>query len=143
MGRINVGRMLVGIIAAAIILFVIEGFINGYILGAEWEAWVKALGPLSHAPSFAAGMVIWAIVSLLHGLTGLWVYVGIRPRYGAGPRAALLAGLLLWIPGFLTHALAQFALGDIPTHIILVGCIGGLVAVLVAIVAGAAIYQES
>lgn len=142
MGQINAGRMILGAIVAAAILFVIEGFINGAILGTEWDDWVKALGPLDHAPSFAAGMAIWAVVSLLHGLVGLWIYVGIRPRYGAGPGTAALAGLLLWIPGFLTHALSQFALGDIPYHIIVVGCLGGLAAVLVATVAGAALYRE-
>lgn len=142
MGHINVARLIIGAVVAAIILFVIEGFINGAILGTEWEAWVKALGPLNHAPSFALGMVIWAIVSLLHGLAGLGIYAGIRPRFGAGPKTALIAGVLLWIPGFLTHALSQLALGDIPNHIIVVGCAGGLVAVLVAIVAGAAVYRE-
>jgi hypothetical protein len=143
LGSINVGRMILGAIVAAVILFVIEGFINGAILGAEWDAWVQALGALNHAPSFAAGMAIWAVVAALHGLVGLWIYVGIRPRYGAGAKTAALAGVLLWIPGFLTHALSQLALGDIPSHIILVGCVGGLVAVLVATVAGAALYQET
>jgi hypothetical protein len=143
MGHVNVGRAILGAIVAAVILFAIEGLINGTILGTEWEDWAKALGPLYHAPSVAVGMVIWAIVSLLHGLTGLLIYVGIRPRFGAGPKTAVLAGLLLWIPAFLTHALSQLALGDIPLRIIVIGCIGGLIAVLVAIVAGAATYQET
>ena len=143
MGHVNVGRMIVGAIVAAVILFVIEGVINGAILGTQWEEWAKALGPLNHAPSFAVGMVIWAIVSLLHGFAGLLIYVGIRPRFGAGPKTAVLAGLLLWIPGFLTHALGQIALGDIPLRLIVIGCIGGLIAVMVAVVAGAATYQET
>jgi hypothetical protein len=143
MGHVNVGRAILGAIVAAVILFAIEGLINGTILGTEWEDWAKALGPLNHAPSVAVGMVIWAIVSLLHGLTGLLIYVGIRPRFGAGPKTAVLAGLLLWIPAFLTHALSQLALGDIPLRTIVIGCIGGLIAVLVAIVAGAATYQET
>jgi hypothetical protein len=143
MGHVNVRRMIVGALVAAFILFVIEGFINGSILGAAWEDWAKALGPLNHAPSFAVGLVIWAIVSLLHGLAGVLIYVGIRPRFGAGPKTAVLAGLLLWIPGFLTHALSQLALGDIPLRVIVIGCVGGLIAVMVAIVAGAATYQET
>ncbi len=142
MGRIKGGRMLAGAVVAAVILFVIEGFINGFILGADWEAWQKALGPLDHAPSMGAGMVIWALVALLHGLAGLAIYVGIRPRFGAGPSTAALAAVLLWIPGFLTHALSQYALGDIPGRMIVIGCIGGLVATLIAVIAGAAVYQE-
>jgi hypothetical protein len=142
MGHVNVRRMIVGALVAAVILFVIEDFINGSILGEAWESWAKGLGPTYHAPPLAIAMVIWAIVSLLHGVTGLMIYASIRPRFGAGPKTALLAALLLWIPGFLTHALSQLALGDIPHRIIAIGCIGGLVAVAVAIVAGAATYQE-
>jgi hypothetical protein len=143
MGHINVGRMIAGAITAGVILFVIEGIINGAILGADWENWATALGPLNHAPSFAGGMVIWALVSLLHGLVALAIYVGIRPRFGAGPRTAALAGLLLWVAGFLTHGLSQFALGDIPARLIVIGWIGGLVAALAATIGGAAVYREA
>ena len=142
MGQVNIRRMLAGALVAALILFVVESFINGSILGSAWESWAKALGPTYHAPPLAIAMVIWAIVALLHGLTGMLIYVGIRPRFGAGPKTALLAGVLLWIPAFLTHGLSQFALGDIPDRIIMIGWIGGLIATVVAVVAGAATYQE-
>lgn len=142
MNKINFNRVVGGGILAAILLFVMEGFIQGAILGSEWKAWAEAMGSLNHAPSNSTGMLIWLIVSLVHGITGVWIYAAIRPRYGAGPKTALLAGLLIWLPGWLTPALGYFALGNIPHHIAIVGSIGGLLAALISIVAGAYIYKE-
>jgi hypothetical protein len=143
MGQVNIRRMLAGALVAALILFVVESFINGSILGSAWESWATALGPTYHAPALAIAMLIWVIVSLLNGLAGMLIYVGIRPRFGAGPKTAVLAGVLLWVPAFLTHGLSQLALGDIPDRIIAIGIIGGFMAVIVAVVAGAATYQEA
>jgi hypothetical protein len=94
---------------------------------------------LNHAPAAVAGMVIWAVVSLVFGLTGVWIYAGIRPHYGAGWKTALLAGLLLW----LAPSLGQVALGAIPTYVTVVGAVGGLVGALLALLAGASIYKET
>jgi hypothetical protein len=143
MTRINSSRLLMGGIVAAIVLFIVSGIVNGAILGSAWQAWLQAMGSLNHAPGATAGMVIWAAVSLVFGLTGIWIYVGIRPRYGAGWKTAMLAGLLLWLTGWLAPALGQVALGAVPFYVTVVGCVGGLAGVLLALLAGAAIYKET
>jgi hypothetical protein len=141
MGHINVGRVIIGGIVAAVILFAAGFIIHGLIVGADWMAWHSA-GHMPLAASHATAIVIWIIVSLINGLTGVWIYAGIRPRYGAGAKTALIAGFLLWLAGGLAAALAQFALGNVPHKIIVIGCIGALVADLIAIVAGAYFYKE-
>ena len=133
MGQINVGRVIIGGIVAAVILFIAGFIIHGLILGADWAA----------APSHGAAIVIWIIVSLVTGLTGVWIYAGIRPRYGAGAKTALIAGLMVWLVGGLVGALAECALGNVPHNIIVAGAIGYLIADLIAIVAGAYFYQEA
>jgi hypothetical protein len=143
MPHVNRSRIVLGGIVAAIVLFIVSGIVNGAILGSAWQAWLEAMGSLNHAPAASAGMVIWAVVSLVFGVTGVWIYAGIRPRYGAGPKTALLAGLLLWLAGWLAPALGQFALGAIPAYVTVVGCMGGLVGALLALLAGAAIYKEA
>ncbi len=143
MTRINSSRLLMGGIVAAIVLFIVSGIVNGAILGSAWQAWLQAMGSLNHAPSATAGIVIWAVVSLVFGLTGIWIYAGIRPRYGAGWKTAMLAGLLLWLTGWLAPALGQVALGAIPFYVTVVGCVGGLVGALLALLAGAAVYKEN
>jgi hypothetical protein len=143
MTQINSGRIVLGGVVAAIVLFILSGVVNGAILGSAWQDWLRAMGSLNHAPAEPVGMVIWAVVSLVFGLTGIWIYAGIRPRYGAGPKTALLAGFLLWLAGWLAPALGQLALGAFPTYITVVGCAGGLVGALLALLAGASIYKEA
>ena len=142
MGQINVGRVAIGGIVAAVILFIAGFIIHGAILGADWMAWQNA-GHMPLALSHGAAIVIWIILSLVNGLTGVWIYAGIRPRYGAGVKTALIAGFMLWLVGGLGAALAQFALGNVPHNVVAVGAIGGLIADLIAIVAGAYFYQEA
>jgi len=35
-------------------------------------------------------------ISLANVIVVVWLYSAIRPRYGAGPKTALIAGLFLW-----------------------------------------------
>jgi hypothetical protein len=141
MGRINWTRVVIGGIVAAVILFIAGFIIHGAILGADWTAWQKA-GHMPLALSHGNAVVIWIIVSLVNGLTGVWIYAGIRPRYGAGAQTALIAGFMLWLGGGLATALGQYALGNLPQGIIIIGGIGALIADLIAIVAGAYFYKE-
>jgi hypothetical protein len=142
MGHINCGRVIIGGIVAAVILFVAGFIIHGAILGADWMEWQNA-GHMPLALSHGAAVVIWIIVSLVNGLSGVWIYAGIRPRYGAGPKTALIAGLLIWLLGGLVAALAQYALGNVPHRVVVIGAIGGLIADLIAMVAGAYFYKEA
>jgi len=141
MGRINWARVVVGGLVAAVILFVAGFIIHGAILGSDWMAWQQA-GHMPLALSHGEAVVIWIILSLVNGITGVWIYAGIRPRYGAGATTALIAGFIVWLLGGLAAALAQYALGNVPHKIVVVGAVGGLIADLIAIVAGAYLYKE-
>jgi hypothetical protein len=141
MGRINWARVVVGGLVAAVILFVAGFIIHGAILGSDWTAWQQA-GHMPLALSHGEAVVIWVILSLVNGITGVWIYTGIRPRYGAGATTALIAGFIVWLLGGLAAALAQYALGNVPHKIVVVGAICGLIADLIAILAGAYLYKE-
>ena len=141
MGHINWARAILGGLVAAVILFIAGFIIHGAILGADWTAWQQA-GHMPLALSHGEAVVIWIILSLVNGITGVWIYAGIRPRYGAGATTALIAGFMVWLLGGLAAALAQYALGNVPHKIVVVGAICGLIADLIAIVAGAYFYKE-
>jgi hypothetical protein len=142
MGRINCARVIIGGVIAAVILFVAGFIIHGLLLEPEWAVW-RAAGHMPLALSQGAMTVIWVIVSLVNGLTGLWIYAGIRPRYGAGAKTALIAGFMLWLVGGLVAALAQYSLGIVPHEIAVGGAIGSLIADLIAILVGAYFYKEA
>src|SRR5437879_6282672 len=136
MGHIDMGRAALGAIVIAVILFVAGAVIHGMILRPEWEAWQRA-GHLPLMASHATGMILWAIVSIVNGIAAIWIYVGIRPRFGAGAKTAALTGFLVWLLAALGPSLGQVALGNTPMHIIIVGCIGYLIVYIVATVASA------
>ena len=142
MGRINHARVILGGIVAAVILFIAGFIIHGVILEPEWAVW-HAAGHMPHALPQGAMTVIWIIVSLINGITGVWIYAGIRPRYGAGAKTALIAGLMLWLVGGLVGALDELSLGNEPRGVVVVGGIGSLIADLIAILAGAYFYKEA
>ena len=142
MNRINVGRVIVGGIVAGVVLFFMLGVVHHKLLMVDWLAWKGSVAGVIQLPSPRYSLKRWLAMSLVAGLTGVWIYAGIRPRFGAGPKTALLAGFLLWLAGYFTGALNALALGVLPHHIIKVALIGEFVAVLVSTFIGAAIYTE-
>jgi hypothetical protein len=141
MGNINWGRMVLGGVVAAVILFIVDYIVNGVILVQQWADAMAALGRPEMTPS-AGLFILVAIVNLLIGLTALWIYTGIRPRYGASVQTAIYAGLATWVLVYAVGNLALAIAGLIPAGILWTTAIVGLIAVPVATVAGAYLYKE-
>jgi len=140
--QINVKRAVLSGFVAGIFIFIITGITNGAVLSAELNAWLQHMGSLVRPPPRAVAMSLWAIMCLIFGMVGVWIYAGMRPRYGAGLKPALRAGLLLWLASKLAVALDFVALGLLPGRIIIGQLIGGLVAIMIATVVGARLYKE-
>jgi hypothetical protein len=141
MGNINWGRLVLGGVVAAVILFIVDYIVNGVILVQQWADAMAALGRPEMTPS-AGLFILVAIVNLLIGLTALWIYTGIRPRYGASVQTAIYAGLATWVLVYAVGNLALAIAGLIPAGILWTTAIVGLIAVPVATVAGAYLYKE-
>jgi hypothetical protein len=142
MSRINVGRVIIGGIVAGVVLFFLLGALHMKLLAADWEAWKATMVAVSHAPSQQTSMKLWFAMSLVTGLAGVWIYAGIRPRFGPGVKTGLLAGFLLWLGADVPAFLENLAMGILPMRIIQYCLVGELVAVLVSVLIGAAIYKE-
>ena len=141
MGNINWGRLILGGVVAAVILFIVDYIVNGVVLMQQWADAMTALGKPAVPPD-AGFLLIAAILSLLTGLTAMWIYAGIRPRYGAGVTTAIYAGLAVWVVGYLVANVFLLVAGLLPASILWTGIIVGLIAVPVATVAGAYLYKE-
>jgi hypothetical protein len=72
----------------------------------------------------------------------VWIYAGIRPRFGAGVKTAIYAGLAVWLVGYLVPNLIFMATGVFPAVLFWVGIIVGVIQVPLATVAGAYLYRE-
>jgi hypothetical protein len=83
------------------------------------------------------------VVGFLIGFVIIWLYAAIRPRYGAGAKTAVVAGVAAWI--FL-GVIPDVALGSmlrlIPTRLWAIDIVETLVVTVVAALLGAWVYKE-
>jgi succinate dehydrogenase/fumarate reductase cytochrome b subunit len=140
--NINYPRLLQGGIVAGFTLFIFAGIVNGGILNADFENWMQGMGNLIHPLPQPVAMPLWTLMSLIHGIGGIWIYAGIRPRFGAGAKTALLAGFILWLVSKFTVALDLFALGIFPDKILAGQLIGSFFAIMLGTFLGAWVYKE-
>ncbi|MBI4500530.1 MAG: hypothetical protein HY700_05155 [Gemmatimonadetes bacterium] len=139
MGKINWGRVLAGGLLAGLVLNIGDFLVNGVALSTQWNAALQALGKSEMSPALIAWFVLY---DFLAGIFLVWLYAAIRPRFGAGPRTAVYAGLAFWALAGLLHGVAEAPLGLFPMNLYLatVACL--LVLAPVAAVAGAWVYKE-
>jgi hypothetical protein len=139
-GKINWGKVALGGLFAGLIIDVVEGILEGVILGPEWRQAMQALGhPLRET---GANITLHVLLGLAYGLMAVWLYAAIRPRFGAGPKTALYAGLGVWVLGNLLPSVNWGPRGIVPGHLFVIAVVVGLVEIVVATEAGAWLYRE-
>jgi hypothetical protein len=139
MGGINVARWLAGGVVAGIVMWVIEGVAN-ILLMEETE---KAMESLGVSMEMTAGIwVMTVLMSLLTGLVLVFLYAAARPRFGAGPKTAVIVAVALFFGGMLIALMGYGMMGFYPTRLLVIwGCIGFVELILVSL-AGAWVYRE-
>ena len=96
MGKINVTRLILGGIVAGIAIDLLDYLVDGVWLAQRWADGMALLGK----PGFSQVQIIWFnVLGLLTGLAAIWLYAAIRPRFGAGPKTAIIAGVAVWFIG--------------------------------------------
>jgi|SRR5215472_8608821 len=139
MNTINWNRVLLGGLLAGGIINVSEFITNGIVLVRQWEIAMKTLG---RSMSNRA-LVSFAILGFVSGITVVLLYATARPRFGPGAKTAVLAGFVFWIIGYVLPSLGFSAAGLLPTRLLIIGTMLGLVEVTLASVAGAWLYKEN
>ena len=139
MPTINWPRVLVGGLAAGLIVNLSEFIISGVWLRAEWEKVLLALNrPLVASGGQMAALLFWGF---LLGLTSIALYAHIRDRYGPGWRTAWIAGLAVWCVGYLSGTVAGVSMGIFPLSLATDATLAGLIEILAASTAGAWLYR--
>lgn len=140
MGKINMNRVLLGGLVAGLILDISEGILNAVVLKADWEAVMKAM---NKSPEMSGGVLaLFNVMGFVMGISIVWLYAAIRPRYGAGPRTALCAAGFFWFAAYFVPSVFQLALDVLPAKLMGISLVWGLVEMLVAGLAGAKMYKE-
>lgn len=139
MGKINLGRVILGGIVAGIIIDIVEYILNGVILADRWQALMTSL----NLPQVSTGAIIgFDLIGLVTGIAAVWSYAAIRPRFGEGPSTAFIAALLIWVVGYLLPNAGNVGMGVYTVPLALILSSVGLVEIVVATLAGAFIYKE-
>jgi hypothetical protein len=140
MGKINMGRVILGGLVAGIVINLFEGILNGVVLEKQWADVMTGLGKVGtmsvkqivafNAWGFAAGILL------------VWMYAAIRPRFGAGPKTAMCAGLFVWMLGCAMANSIPVFLHVFPVGLAVTATAVSLVEMLIAGVVGGYLYKE-
>jgi hypothetical protein len=141
MGKINVGRLILGGIVAGIAGNLLDFWVDGVLLAPMWNSQLATWG---RAP-FSGSQIVWFMAfGFIIGLVAIWIYAGIRPRFGPGVKTAIYAGLATWIlstlvPNFALMWVTRFFSGHLTAYTTL----GALFEIVIGTICGAAVYKEA
>jgi hypothetical protein len=85
---------------------------------------------------------LFAVADFLWGFLLVFTYAAIRPRFGVGPRTAIIGAVILWL-ALALGVLILMAIGLHTPRSYLMSSALYLVSAIVASIAGAALYKES
>lgn len=132
--------MILGGAVAGIIIWVLESAISQWYLNPMMNALIAH--QLTIQPS--ARLWVWSIlISVLVGLTMVFFYGAVRPRFGPGPTTATLVALAFWLGGYVPALVGYEMIGLYPRRLLYVWGLVGLAEMIVANVVGAWIYRET
>jgi hypothetical protein len=138
--RINTRGVVVGGLAAGLIINVSEYLLNEPVLGASM---VAALASHNLPPVGGNAIAVFVILGFVLGLVLVWLYAAIRPRFGAGPKTAAIAGALVWFLDYFCGSVVLGALGLFPTRLLFIALVWGLIELIVAALVGGRLYSEA
>src|SRR5262245_48562139 len=137
--RINWSRVLIGGLVAGLIINISGITLAHAVFGEEYVHSLTAKmvkRPQWQVMAQHLGMRFW------FGIVGVFLYAAIRPRFGPGPKTAIIAGLtLLFSVGFvMTNSL--YSLGVLYGSNLAIGVVWTTCEFIVAMLVGAWIYRE-
>ena len=139
MGRINVGRVILGGVLAGVVINISESILNLVVVAQAMEVSLRARNLPPVGGTAIAGFVGFAFVL---GIVTIWLYAAIRPRFGPGVQTAVIAGLAVWFFAYLYGAVAIVLMGMFGRKVMLISTLWGLPEIVIASVAGAWVYKE-
>jgi hypothetical protein len=139
MSGINIRRVIIGGLVAGLVASVLDFIITSYFLADELAAMVARLN--LNAAAMESSVWVFVIVDFVWGLLLVFTYAAVRPRFGPGPKTAVISGIVLWIAISLLEAQIG-AMGITTLALYLKGALLYLVSAVAASLVGAALYKE-
>ena len=140
MAQINAGKVIVGGLAAGLVINVVESVMNLFVLTAAMD---EALAARNLEPVGGAAIGGYVVLAFALGILVVWTYAAIRPRYGAGPGTALRAGAATWLAFYGLGGFAYFLYGMFSLGLFLTSLAYSLPMMLAAGYVGGMLYKEA
>jgi hypothetical protein len=136
---INVSRVIVGGIVAGLVINISEFLLNQIILLSDMTT---ALARMNLPPVGGSTISVFIVLGFIGGIAAVCLYAAIRPRFGAGPKTALLAGLFFWFVGYFWSGAVMYALHMYSARLLAIAFCWELVECILATLIGASLYTE-
>ena len=144
MGQINIGRVIGAGLLAGLVMNISQFLIHGVVLQAEGaqlaSEWQRLGLPVSQDPKML-GILVG--ITFVLGILAVWTYAAIRPRFGPGPRTAIIAGVAVWAMSYFYAGVYVFAgVQVLPMKLTWSPVLWSLIEVPVATMVGGWMYKE-
>ena len=138
MGKINMGRVILGGLVAGLVINIGEFILNIALLGQLWNQAMQAL----NRPMESGVPALFIILGFALGIIVVWVYAAIRPRFGAGPLTALSAGLMVWALASLYPNAGALPMNLFPRRLLFYSALWEFFEIPLAALVGGWLYRE-
>jgi hypothetical protein len=139
---INTSRVVIGGLVAGVVMNVSGFVVQGMLLGKRMEAEMAAAAPSLQGRGMDAGTMTGRVITQFAiGVLLVWLYAAMRPRFGAGPKTAMFAALVIWLCGFFFY-LDWLYLGMMTPSLYVIVSIAMLITLAIAGWVGGMLYRE-
>lgn len=139
MSGINTRRLMLAGLVAGILDNVLDGVIGAFFLSGDFNEILTRLNV--DQGSFRSSVWIIILGDLLYGFLLVFTYVAMRPRFGPGPKTAVISALSIWSVMAITLSflliIRLYSMTGFVRNSLLY-----LVASIIVSIVGAAIYKE-
>lgn len=138
--RINTNRLLVGGVVVGVLLWLLEAaasmiYLDDMRMALQAHSLVLQMKSSTWLASLAG--------FLMFGLTLVFMYVAMRPRFGPGPKTAIIAAVTLWLGGYVTSLIGYDQIALYPRSLLYLWGVVGLLQLIIGSLVGAWIYRET
>jgi hypothetical protein len=139
---INTSKVVIGGLVAGVVMNVSGFLVQGMLLGKRMEDEMVAVAPTLQGKGMdAASMTGRVVTQFVVGLLLVWLYAAMRPRFGAGPKTAMLSAFVVWLCGFLFY-LDWLYLGMMSASLYAIVSLAMAVTLAIAAWIGGMLYRE-
>ena len=139
---INVSKVVIGGLAAGLVMNVSGFVVQGMLLGKRMEAEMLAVAPSLQGKGMSGGIIAARVLTqFVIGILLVWLYAAMRPRFGPGMRTAAYAAFVIWLCGFLFY-MDWLYLEMMTTATYAIVSVVMLVTLLIAAGVGGMLYKE-